>query len=381
MKKPRVTIGTLEIGGLNVIYARAFRELGYQVRTVTMFKNWTLPEETYDAVAIKKIAYNFQMQMRHMKPATKLLLFSRLGIFGMREFLRSLGSNNWFIFLFGSNFLPFHYSVPFLNYVDYALLKKMGNKIISNFCGCDIRDKTTFHLFAEKFGIADTCEVCQRRTTKCDPRRARRVVRGAEKYADVILSVPDISFILTKPYYYFWVPIETDRYDFHIPENKIPRIMHAPSEKVLKGSDVILSVLDKLRRNGYKFEPVVLDKQPHNEIKKQLSAADILIDDVLCNTTGKLSLEAMASGCAVLCGLDKKFQGLPEECPAVSSFSHTLYDNLKDLLENREKIRQIAGKGREYVEKYHDSIPVVKQLIRWVEDRPKDEMIEPIYQL
>jgi len=65
----------------------------------------------------------------------------------------------------------------------------------------------------------------------------------------------------------------------------------------------------------------------------------------------------------------------------VSSFGDTLYDNLKDLLENREKLYRIAGQGREYVEKYHDSIPVVKQIIRWVEEQPKDEMIQPLHQL
>jgi len=379
MKKPKITIGTLEITGLTAIYARAFRKLGYEVRTITMFKNWTLPDEKYDAVCLKKTAWNFHAHLREIKPIPKAIMFSKIGFFGLKEFIRSLGKNNWFFFIFGSNFVPFHYSFPFLNYIDYAILKKLGNIIISNFCGCDIRDKRTFSQCAEKYHIADCCTPCQKTQTKCDPERARRVARGADKYSDIILSVPDISFLLTKPYYYFWVPIETDQYVCHIPKNRIPKIMHAPSLQGPKGSDIIKDILEKLKENGFQFEPVILDKLSHQEIKEKLSQIDILVDDVLCNTTGKLSLEAMASGCAVLCGLDKKFQGLPEECPAVASFADTLYGNLKDLLENPEKIYKLAARGRDYIERYHDSITVVKRIIHWVEDRPEDELIYPLH--
>ncbi len=379
-KKPRITIGTVEIGGSVAIYGREFRKLGYDVRTVVMFKNWAFSDETYDSVGLPITRHNFQYNLRREKPAAKLAMFARIGFFGLKELIRSLGRNNWFIFIYGSNFLPFHYSLPCFNFVDYALLKKLGNVIVSIFVGCDLRDRRTFSHFARKYDFHDVCEVCSRdRTSKCDPDRQRRVARGAERYSDIILSVPDISFLLTRPYYYFWVPIELDRYRFHIPRNPVPRIVHAPSERVLKGTALILKALDMLREEGYSFETVLLEKMSNEAVRETLSESDILVDQTYSNSTGKLALEGMASGCAVLCGLNQGFQGFPAECPAaeIKPDPDNIRLVLKGLLDHRERIYDLAARGRRYVEKYHDSGLVTRQLIRWIKDRPAEDLIQP----
>ena len=376
-KKPKVFLGTLEIGGSIAIYAREFKKLGYPVHTAVMFKNWAFPLENYDSICLDEVRHNFQYSLREDTLTTKFKMFSKIGLFGLREFIKNIGKNNWFIFIYGSNFLPFHYSVPFLNFIDYAILKKFGNNIISIFVGCDIRYKPTFSEYARKYQIADQCYWCSKdRMTKCDPRRVKRVIRGAEKYSDLILTVPDISFALTRPYYYFWIPLEINSYNFHIPRNKIPHIIHAPSERVFKGTDKIITALNQLEEDGFKFKKVFLEKCSNETVKKELSAGDILIDQVNSNSTGKLSVEGMACGCAVLCGLHE-IQGLPEDCPAISTGRDQVYRNLKHLLENRQKIYAAAIQGRKYVEKYHDSSKVVKQIIHWIEDRPEDELIFP----
>ena len=185
---PKIYIGNLEIGGVVSLYAREFMKLGYETRSTVMFKNWALPDEKYDSICLHDTRYAFQEMLLQKKPLAKLSMFGKIGLFGLNQFIRSLGKNNWFIFIFGSNFLPFHYHSPFLNFSDYAILKKLGNVIISIFVGCDIRDKDRLHAYASKYNIYDVCEQCRKQPTPCDPKRSQRVVRGAEKYSDIILD-------------------------------------------------------------------------------------------------------------------------------------------------------------------------------------------------
>jgi len=375
MSKPKIIIGTIEIAGAAAIYARTFRELGYEVRTILMFKNWAFPDEEYDSVCIKAPIFNYQAHFQGLNLISKSAAMARLGAFGVFEFIKSLGKNNWFIFLYGSNFIPFHYTTSFLNYLDYAILKRMNNSIISIFCGCDIRDKTTFSYFAKKNQLGDCCGICEGKITKCDPRRARRVVRGAEKYSDIILSQPDYSFLLTRPYYYYWLPLETGQYTFLVPRNKIPRIVHFPTDRYLKGTDLIVQALNQLRQDGFQFETLILEKISNQKVREELTKGDILIDQLYSDTTGMLSLEGMASGCAVLCGLNKEFQHLPAECPAIPTNPTNIYNNLKCLLENREEIYRTAEQGIKYINKFHDSINVVKSIIHLIEEQPSNNLI------
>jgi hypothetical protein len=81
----------------------------------------------------------------------------------------------------------------------------------------------------------------------------------------------------------------------------------------------------------------------------------------------------------VLCGLNKEFNRLPEECPAIpiDQDPENIYRELKFLMGKPERIHNLADQGRKYVEKYHDSLTVAKQIIHWIEGRPAEELIQP----
>jgi len=87
----------------------------------------------------------------------------------------------------------------------------------------------------------------------------------------------------------------------------------------------------------------------------------------------------MASGCAVLCGMNREFMRVPEECPAIGiePDSEQIYRTLRELLDQRERIYEAAEQGRKYVEKYHDSGRVTEDLIRLIRERPENELIQP----
>ncbi len=372
-------LGTIEICGIIATYARSFKKLGINTKSIVMFKNWAFVQEKYDAIGLDSTQHNFQAALREDNPLARLKLFGRIGCFGAGQFLRSLGRNNWFIFVFGSNFLPFHYSLPFLNFIDYAVLKRLGNVIVSIFVGCEVRNKVTSEYFNEKHGLNDICRECRRRETPCDPKRALRVIRGAERYSDLIITVPDLAFELHRPFYPFRMPIEVEQYRYHIPKNRIPRIIHAPSDRVIKGSGLIFEALDRLERGGTRFERVFLEKVSNLEVRNILAEGDILVDQVYSNLAAKLALEGMASGCAVLCGLNKEFNLIPEECPVIPirPDPEDIRKKLKNLLDNPGIISELAERGRKYVEKYHESNGVVREIIHWIEDRPEEELIQP----
>ena len=369
--KPKVIIGTIEIVNFIAVYARAFAELGYETRTIALFKNWAFPDEEYDALCCPTSPFKEKNSFK------RYMGFIKSFGFGLNEFIKSMGRDNWFIFIYGSSFLPFHYYLPILNFVDYAILKQMNNVLVSVFCGCDINSWQSYIPAAEKYGLPNLCQDCMHGTPVCDYHRSLRNIKAAEKYSDVIITMPYMAFLLNKPYYYLWQPVEVKRYDYKIPRNPVPKIVHAPSDRAIKGTRYILSALERLKFEGFNFELILIENMPNLEVKRILVESDIAIDQLFSTTTGVFALEALASGCAVLGGINKQFQGLPEDCPVIPTGSENVYNNLRTLLEDKNRIYELAEQGRRFVETYHDSVKVVSRMINWIENHPRDELIIP----
>lgn len=80
-------------------------------------------------------------------------------------------------------------------------------------------------------------------------------------------------------------------------------VLHAPSNRGLKGSDLIQSVVDELLQEGLPIEYIELESVPNEEVKKILHNTDIVIDQLWSDTPlAGLACEAAAAGCCVIVG-------------------------------------------------------------------------------
>ena len=72
-------------------------------------------------------------------------------------------------------------------------------------------------------------------------------------------------------------------------------ILHVPSRRGTKGTELILAGLDRLRADGVAFDLRLLEGVSHAEARAAIQDADIVVDNVLTGDYEVVSIEAMAS--------------------------------------------------------------------------------------
>jgi glycosyltransferase involved in cell wall biosynthesis len=186
------------------------------------------------------------------------------------------------------------------------------------------------------------------------------------KFADKILvSTPDLLEWSPNG---IWLPnpIDTREYEFVEPNSQPHklRILHAPSSRGAKGTEFVIKAIDKLKKNGYDIEFVLLENVPHEEVLKQIQSSDIIVDQLIFGWYGVFSIEAMCMGKPVLCYIrndliDKYCQNLP----ILNTSSEAVYENLVKLIENPEQRIDLGIQSRKYIEIIHDSEVISKKLV------------------
>lgn len=141
------------------------------------------------------------------------------------------------------------------------------------------------------------------------------------------------------------------------------KIFHAPNHKTIKGTRYFVSAVESLKRDGYDIELIILQKVPNEKIKRMISNADIIADQLVIGWYGMFAVEAMAMGKPVLCYIRPDFEEFfihegvlePDELPIVRCTYRNLKQTLIDLIENRERLDIIGKKSKEFVMKHHST--------------------------
>ena len=77
------------------------------------------------------------------------------------------------------------------------------------------------------------------------------------------------------------------------------------------------------------------------------------------------SVEAMSMGLVCVTELIPKYEKFIPDHPFVNVTGESLYLTLKELVQDRNRIREIKKKSREWVKKYHSLNSVTIQLYRY----------------
>lgn len=140
-------------------------------------------------------------------------------------------------------------------------------------------------------------------------------------------------------------------------------VVHAPSESYVKGTDFVRAAVQTLEREGYNFEFKLIENMEYQAALDTYKQADIIIDQLCIGAHGVLSLEAMALGKPVICYIKPDLKAkYPPDLPIVNANPITLHNVLSDLFVSPQKRLQLGIEGRKYVEKYHDSVQLAKEL-------------------
>jgi Glycosyl transferases group 1 len=250
---------------------------------------------------------------------------------------------------------------------ELSLLKLLGKRIVYVFMGDDVRHPFSYQQEAAPFYSEEEAafilppDLCER-LERIPIASLLRNLRIAELYSDLILSVPCNSGLAVRPYDHLFVPLDLSKYHSQIPGRDIPVVLHAPSNTGAKGTDFLLPVLDRLKFEGVLFELRHIHKAPHEQVVAELMNADVLVDQLFLPLHGKLTVEAMASGCAVATSNREDYEPFPPNRPLWHVYPGNLYHQLKRLLTDKDLRLRLAHKGRLYVDTYHDHVKVAQRI-------------------
>jgi hypothetical protein len=137
-----------------------------------------------------------------------------------------------------------------------------------------------------------------------------------------------------------------------------PRVLHAPSNPLIKGTAEIRPALAKLHDEGL-VEYVEITGRTQAEMPGLLHSGDIILDQFRLGDYGVASCEAMAAGRLVISHVSEQSRhqvvaSSGYELPIVEANTDNLEDVLRDVLSRRGHFREIASRGPEFVREVHD---------------------------
>jgi glycosyltransferase involved in cell wall biosynthesis len=203
----------------------------------------------------------------------------------------------------------------------------------------------------------------------------RQQIATFDRYADLIYAVnPDLMNVLPAraqflPYASVdpreWLPRP-------LPETPpdTPHIVHAPSNRDIKGTRYILEALERLEAEGIPFRYTLVEGLPNEEAREIYEEADLLIDQLLAGFYGGLAVELMALAKPVICYIrEEDLVHMPEDMvdalPIINATPDTIYKVLKRYLTTAKgQLRAIGLAGRDYAMRYHDPQKIAAKLLK-----------------
>jgi glycosyltransferase involved in cell wall biosynthesis len=201
-------------------------------------------------------------------------------------------------------------------------------------------------------------------SARSDAWKRRQIALMSRHAAGVYAVNPDLLNVLPPPARfvpYGHIPVAewTPRFPRRDRDHVV--FAHAPSNRSVKGTDLILEALDSLREAGYRFELDLIEGVSNEEALERYAEADVVIDQLYAGWYGGVAVEAMALGKPVVVYLrDDDFRHLPPEMVAELPFFRATPDSARDVLAGildmpRRDLVERGEQSRAYVERWHDA--------------------------
>lgn len=364
-----IWIEGLEIAGLIHDLKKGFKNAGYNVITFVeknKFYNYTYDIDKYnflnDLIKLKLLRFPFLTRLA-------LIFINKFKPELRDKFFKKLQLN---ILIKQIDFYLPVYDTHFIKEEDFEIISNNGIKIIGYFLGSEVR---IYDLFCKQFDVEHNLLG----TSYLDESfidKAKKL-HYFEKFAHCIYTGPDVMALAKHPYLHLQLPFDTEKFTFNPEQRNIPRILHCPSNTDLKGTSIVLKIIDELKNDGLQFQFQYLKNMPHSELIKCLSESDILIDELFCHGPGLLSFEAMASGCVVL---TRYYEESPSsfQPPIISVTKYNLKSKLKEVIEDIDLRKKLAQAGKDYLLKNNELNKVIQDMIV-VMEKDKEEVMKMAY--
>lgn len=238
----------------------------------------------------------------------------------------------------------FNWTSSLLNFnLDYLLFKIARIKLIVRHCGDDVRYRPLQNGIHSHFGVTQW---------KSEPSNLFVMLsriyrqRWAEATATVLSSKDQATFqgraLVERPH----VQQALTRTVGHCGAS--PVVLHVPSDPTIKGTETFRRATEALLRDGIKFTPIELTNVRHEIVLTHLQQTAILVDQPSA-VPGRLAIEGMATGCAIIGGSVGSLCRTPP--PPILQFvddpAH-LYQLLRQLIQDSRMTESLGQASLEY---------------------------------
>jgi hypothetical protein len=263
---------------------------------------------------------------------------------------KHLAKHDVFHFHFGRTLIPPHN-------LDLPLYRALGKKLVFHYHGCDVRSR-------ERMLATHAWSTCTECDPFCIPKRQDRILREARAHAhaelvstpDLLESVPTARQLDVAA----WLPDYVPR-----PFRDPPKlVLHAPTNRLIKGTAHIEAAFEKLRPRFPGVEFRTVEKVPWAGLRDALAGCDVFVDQVFMGWYGMVSVEAMALARPALAYLRPDFEARAAGCPLVRITVDTLVDDLAALLDDAPRRRALGEAGRAWVEQRHEAHVIARRLVQ-----------------
>ena len=259
-------------------------------------------------------------------------------------------------FHFGMTLLPPDWSglPPFW---DLPLYRALGKRVFFTFHGTDARIR---RIHEE----VNPWSHYWLRAAPPDDDRTEKALEVIRTYADgmLVVSVNLLHFVPQATL----LPRVIDLHEW--PElqpvqRERPVIVHAPSRRETKGTDLVLATLDELAAEGVAFDLRLLEGVPHSRVRAEIAAGDILVDNIIAGAYGLVSMEAMACSRVAVANLSDAVRLAHPDAPVVHVDPTTFGARMRELIAAVAERRRLAALGRPFVARVHDADVIAARLV------------------
>ena len=252
---------------------------------------------------------------------------------------------------------------------EFKFLKSKNKKIICIFLGRDIKSLKLKMDFMKKQNLDTQENYFDESFNDEYDFEKKEIAASADSYADLIFnhSTDNKSYIKSKNHHF---RLSFDKNDVINNNQKFPfskiKILHAPSRMISKGTPLVRAAIKKLQLEGYNFDYIELSNKENCIVLEELKQAHIVLNQFYSFTPGLFGVEALANNCAVLMSADPKVEwsDIQSEIDQNILIQNSkdawlitkywqVYDNLKFLLDNPNKIKHYADNGYKFFCKYY----------------------------
>jgi len=142
-------------------------------------------------------------------------------------------------------------------------------------------------------------------------------------------------------------------------------ILHGPSDIYVKGSKSVIKAVKRLKSEGYTIRLIQPRNVRHRDMISLFNQADIVVDQLLLGWYGAFSVEAMAMEKPVCVYVREEWESYLPSTPYLNSNVKNITENLRTLVEDEALRRDLGVEGREFCKKFHDSMRVTKQIMKF----------------